>query len=227
MGLHCSCWCFCEMSYNLTEQQRKILASLSSGYTDRETYLRLGITEGEFPTAWTGIRDQFEGNIAETLEEMDLRHAFHRIERRRLEAELWASEARLVALMDTSPEAILVINGQTGRIERVNNQAVVLFGYTLKELIGHAMELLIPSDLKKVHVTYRQGFLNSVRKREMGYHPPIHAQRKDGSLVQLDIALTATAATEDVMVVCKVATNPEAVDDRSSEADDKLPVAGS
>lgn len=192
------------MAYNLNDRQREILDSLSSGYTERETYMRLRMDQSELSKAWQQIREMFETHTADSLEEADLRDAFHRVERRRLEAELWASEARLAALMDTAPEAILVINGRTGRIERTNNQSMLLFGYPMRELIGGTMEMLVPDDIKELHVAYRQGFLSSVRKREMGYHPPIHAVCKDGRLVQLDIALTATAATDDVMVVCRL-----------------------
>jgi PAS domain S-box-containing protein len=78
-----------------------------------------------------------------------------------------------------------------------------MFGYSPRELVGHEVEMLVLPEVRDVHVAYRNGFLNSVRKREMGYHPPIEALRKDGSTIWLDIALTATQATDDVMVVCR------------------------
>src|SRR5579872_3393693 len=118
------------MSYNLSEQERKVLDHLASGFTERETYLQLSIPHAEFSGVWDRIRDEIQGNVAETIPEMDIRHAFHRVERRQLEAELWASNARLTALMDTAPDPILVINGRTGRIESVNNQTVLTFGYS-------------------------------------------------------------------------------------------------
>lgn len=191
------------MAYNLTEQEKRVLQSLASGFSERETYLRLEIPESEFGSVWMRITEEFEGNLAENMEETELRHAYHRVNIRRLEAELWASEARLSALMETAPEPILIINGRSGTIESVNNQALLMFGYTMRELIGKSMEMLVPEDIKKIHVAYRTGFLNSARKREMGYHPPIYAVCKDGRQLQLDIALTATSATDDVMVVCK------------------------
>ena len=191
------------MAYHLSDAEKTVLRSLASGYTERETYLRLNIPESDFFAVWQRIREEFEGNIAETMEETSLREAYHRTEVRRLSAELLAAEARLAALMDTAPEAVLVIDGRSGSIVQVNNQSLLLFGYEKRELIGKKMELLITDDLKTIHVSYRQGFLNSARKREMGYHPPIHAVCKDGRMIQLDIALTATSATDDVMVVCK------------------------
>ena len=73
--------------------------------------------------------------------------------------------------------------------------AVLMFGYSPKELIGMVMEDLIQPPKRSLHERYRLGFLNSARKREMGYHPPIFAMRKDRSVVQLDIALTSNATT--------------------------------
>lgn len=189
------------------------MLALVSGYTERETCHRLGLEPAQLNTVWERIRSEFETEESETAEDVELRDAYHRVERRRLESELWASEARLAALMETAPEAILVIEGRTGKILRVNNQSVMLFGYTMRELIGASMEILVPDELKNIHESYRLGFLNSIRKREMGYHPLIQAVCKDGSTVALDIALTATSATDDVMVVCRVAA--EGVDSGS------------
>jgi hypothetical protein len=44
--------------------------------------------------------------------------------------------------------------------------------------------------------------LRSVRKREMGYHPPITGLKRYGTEVRMSIALTATVKDDDVMVVC-------------------------
>lgn len=47
----------------------------------------------------------------------------------------------------------------------------------------------------------------------MGYHPPIYAARADGAKIEIAISLTASAADDDVMVICteyrtwEVATN--------------------
>jgi PAS domain S-box-containing protein len=201
--------------FELTEPELAILDHLSSGLTQRETYLRLGIPESQLRLDWQEISIKMQSAAPETLAGHELLNRYQRVERQRLEAELWASEARLSALMDTAPEAVLIIEGRSGRIVRVNSQTALLFGYTPRELIGRAMEILIPDDLKKIHVAFRQGFLSSVRKREIGYHPLIMALRKDGTQVPLEIGLTATASTDDVMVVCRPS---EAAAAQSSEA---------
>jgi len=207
------------MGYNLTEQEHQLLMALVSGYTESETCHRLGIKPTELHRIWERVRGEFEAGESDTVEDFELRDAYHRVERRRLESELWASEARLAALMDTAPEAILVVDGRTGKILQVNNQTLLLLGYTMREMIGSSMEMLVPEELKDVHVSYRLGFLNSIRKREMGYHPLIQALRKDGSMIALDIALTATSATDDVMVVCRVGTGQAVPAEMRNEAE--------
>ncbi len=134
-------------------------------------------------------------------------NGYHSVERRRLESELWACEARLTALLDTASDAILVINGRSGLIQRVNHRAIEVLGYTMQEMVGDSMEMLVPEDTGGSTPAFGQGFSTACESGEMGYHPLIDALCKDGSMVSLDIALTATSATDDVMVVCHVAAS--------------------
>jgi protein-histidine pros-kinase len=101
-----------------------------------------------------------------------------------------------------SLRAILVVNGRSGKVIKANQRSEILFGYNRSELIGMPVELLLPADKRTLHVKQRVGFLRSIRKREIGYHPPIFALRKDGSQVELIVGLNSTTATEDVMVIC-------------------------
>ena len=69
-----------------------------------------------------------------------------------------------------------------------------------QERTNRRQEELVPEDVRSLHVKQRTGFLNSIRKREIGYHPPIFAKRKDGSRIELNIGLTATPTSDDVEV---------------------------
>jgi PAS domain-containing protein len=53
------------------------------------------------------------------------------------------TEARFSQLLDTAPDAMVVVGGD-GRIQLVNVQTETLFGYTRSELIGAQLEVLIP-----------------------------------------------------------------------------------
>lgn len=188
----------------LSEREREVLDLLRSPLSRREVCSRLDLTDDQLSTIWVAIGEKFASKEPNKTEDLETLLAYERIERHRLEGEIWASEARLNALMDTATDLIFVIQGQTGKIISANNVVFQTLGYSARELIGQTMEMLVPLELQTIHVAYRKGFLSSVRKREMGYHPPIKATCKDGSSIDLDIALTATQATDDVMVLCRV-----------------------
>lgn len=192
------------MYSSLSEKEREVLGLLRSTLSRREVCSRLNMNDDELTAVWDAIGEKLNSREPTKPEDLETLLAYERIERYRLEGEVWASEARLHALMDTSTDLIFLIQGQTGRIISANNAVLKTLGYSAKELIGQVMEMLVPDELQKIHVSYRRGFLSSVRKREMGYHPPIKATCKDGSSIDLDIALTATQATDDVMVLCRV-----------------------
>ena len=104
--------------------------------------------------------------------------------------------------MDVLPHAVLIIDGRTGAIKEFNLAACELFGYTSEALKGLTVEDLVPGVQRAIHTAYRIGFLSSIRRREMGYHPPIFGLCSDGGQIEMAIALTATMADDDVMVVC-------------------------
>ncbi|HVL39379.1 MAG TPA: PAS domain S-box protein [Fimbriimonadaceae bacterium] len=195
--------------FGLTDDERIALSHMSSHGGRRNAADQMALGQQEFDEMWRSLADKLEFAEPQTVDEYALLLEFERAARSRLEGELWASEARLNALMDIAPEAIMVINGHTGRILRVNDRALQLLGYSARDMVGRLMEFLVPQELQEIHVSYRRGFLNSVRKRELGYHPPIEAVCRDGTIIRLDIALTATAATDDVMVVCNPVVEQE------------------
>ena len=174
-----------------------MLTLLSEGRRHVEICIALGITERSFKRALDKIRERAN------VESSGVALLYERALRRNAEAERAAVEARFHALMDGSFQAILVVEGRSGLIRQVNENASRMFGYPKSELIGMKVESLVPSEQRQVHDAYRIGFLRSARKREMGYHPPIIAVRKDGSGVEIEIGLTATPENDDVMVVCE------------------------
>lgn len=149
----------------------------------------------------------------------DARIYYERALRRRAENHAVSLEARFQALMAILPQAVLVIDGRTGMIKGGNDYACHLFGYTMEKLLSISVEELVPVEIRAVHPAYRLGFLRSVRKREMGYHPPIFGVRADGTKIEMAIALTATTADDDVMVVCSEYFRWKVAADASKESE--------
>lgn len=102
-------------------------------------------------------------------------------------------------LVESAPDAILVVN-QQGTIELVNRQAELLFGYSRDELIGRAVEVLVPDRARDVHPSHRGRYFGDPRTRPMGAGLDLTARRKDGSEVPVDISLSPLQ-TERGMVV--------------------------
>jgi len=187
----------------LSKIDQEVLRALSDGLADYEVCRRLRITTPAFHRSLKRIETR-----AATAEDSENAGIYYeRALKKRQERINISVSARLHALMDASPQAILVIDGRTGAIKEFNEVACEIFGYTKAELSELTVEDLVPKSIRSIHYAYRLGFLANIRKREMGYHPPIMGVRKDGSEADMAIALTATVADDDVMVVCSERVN--------------------
>jgi PAS domain S-box-containing protein len=100
-----------------------------------------------------------------------------------------ATEHSFKALIDSAPDAMVIID-INGKIELVNIQTELLFGYNRNELLGLEVEVLIPPRYRKVHQDKKAGFLQSPEIREMGSGLELFALRKDGSEFLVEIALS-------------------------------------
>lgn len=180
----------------LSTDDQRVLSLLGEGLADHQVCQSLQISVGAFNRALKRI----EARAAQ--ESNDAGRYYERALRLRAENRFASLEARFHTLMNAIPAAVFVIDGRTGKIKEANDLAARLFGFAQSELIGKSVEDLVPDEHRTIHPAYRLGFLSSVRKREMGYHPPIYGLRSDGTQVEVAIALTATTADDDVMVVC-------------------------
>jgi PAS domain S-box-containing protein len=182
----------------LSARDSEILSLMWGGITDTSIAARLGMSLSRLEARLGRLSNRFEGQAAATPSSL----LYERAMRKRATNSMIATRARFSALLDAMPSAVLVVNARTGMIRQMNGSADELFGYAKGELIGHSVEILVPDKFKPIHPAYRIGFLSSVRKREMGYHPPIFAKRADGQEIEMAIALTASISDDDVMVVC-------------------------
>ncbi len=182
----------------LSKRDREILTLISDGVPDLQVCMKLGLLPEQLAKVMDRLQKQADSHPAS--ESMAV--FFERALRRRAENAARSLEARFAALMDGAPDAVLVVNAQSGRIDQVNKRAADMFGYEIEDLIGRSVEELVPPSYQSVHPAYRKAFLLNVRKREMGYHPPIFGIRKDGTEIEMAISLTASVADEEIMVVC-------------------------
>lgn len=112
-------------------------------------------------------------------------------------------ENRFRQLLEAAPDAILEV-ASDGSIILANVAAETMFGYTRAELVGQNIEMLVPQDKRSVHTRYRAGYAENPRMRPMGAGLELEAQRKDGTLLPVEISLSPNRSGESANVIAIV-----------------------
>jgi PAS domain S-box-containing protein len=124
-------------------------------------------------------------------------------EQRRAQDELRRSEERFHSAMESAPNAMIMVN-RGGRIEMLNLQAEVVFGYSRDELLGEPIEMLIPERFRRVHPGDRMTFFADPKARPMGAGRDLYALKKDGSEFPVEIGLSPIETEEGLMVLASI-----------------------
>lgn len=109
-------------------------------------------------------------------------------------------------MVEAAPCSMVMIDAR-GRIVLVNQQAEVMFGYTRAELIGEALELLLPERLRATHTGHRQAFAAAPSMRQMGMGRDLTARRKDGTEFPVEIGLNPVPGDEGGGLVLAAVTD--------------------
>lgn len=99
------------------------------------------------------------------------------------------SEAYIRSIFDATPDAMLISDEQ-GVITMVNQQAEHLLGYTISELLGQPIEILVPERFRAGHPALRAKFAAQAVSRPMGVGCEVKALRKDNSEFDAEISLS-------------------------------------
>jgi two-component system sensor kinase FixL len=94
--------------------------------------------------------------------------------------DLAAREAHLRSILDTVPDATVVIC-EKGTIQSFNAAAERLFGYRESQVIGKNVSMLMPSPYREEHDRYIYRYLATGEKRIIGIDRVVTGQRKDES----------------------------------------------
>ncbi len=109
-------------------------------------------------------------------------------ELRRSSRALTESEAQLRSILDTVPDAMIVID-EHGIIQSFSATAERMFGYAASELVGRNVSVLMPSPYRENHDAYIARYLNTGERRIIGIGRVVTGQRKDGTDFPIELAV--------------------------------------
>lgn len=104
------------------------------------------------------------------------------------ERDLLAREAHLKSILDTIPDAMIVID-EHGSMQSFSLAAERLFGYTASEALGRNVSMLMPSPYRESHDAYIERYLRTGERRIIGIGRVVVGERKDGSTFPMELAV--------------------------------------
>jgi two-component system sensor kinase FixL len=102
--------------------------------------------------------------------------------------EALSREAHLQSILDTMPEAMIVID-ERGIMQSFSSAAERLFGYEAREALGQNVSILMPAPYRESHDSYIQRYKETGERRIIGIGRVVVGQRKDGSTFPMELAV--------------------------------------
>jgi two-component system sensor kinase FixL len=111
-----------------------------------------------------------------------------RSESRIRQDDLVSREAHLQSILDTVPDAMVVID-EAGVMHSFSKAAERLFDYAAADVIGQNVRMLMPSPYRENHDGYLMRYLTTGERRIIGIGRVVVGERKDGSTFPMELAV--------------------------------------
>ena len=137
------------------------------------------------------------------------------------DAERWTRST--LGLLETTPDAVVVVDG-TGTIGYANRLIEPLFGYRPEDLVGLAVEVLVPAAVRKRHHRHRADCGKEPAARGIGSGAHLLGLRRSGREFPVDIALSPIDSDAGRLVIAAVRdmTGRRRIESALRKANEKL-----
>jgi len=170
-----------------------------TAYADDATLDRVKSTE---PLGYI-LKPFEERGLQATIDTALFRHRAE-IARREAEAARRRAEARHTATLDSSPDAIITVDGD-GRIVVFNRAAERMFGYAAADVFGGTLDTLIPEELRMRHRDHVARYVaTAASPRAMGERGRLMAQRRDGTTFPIEASISRHVRDEEVLLTAVI-----------------------
>ena len=96
---------------------------------------------------------------------------------------------RLDGLIDTIADGVITIDS-SGGIRSANSAARRMFGYTVEEMLGRNVNMLMPEPYRSAHDGYLRHYLATGERKIIGIGREVTGRRKDGSTFPLELTVS-------------------------------------
>ncbi len=143
---------------------------------------------------WSGaIEDGTPDEVGQLLRAIDhMRHQVH------------SRELRLETVLNNAAEGIITFD-HWGNIERFNQAAERLFGWTEREVVATSLGLLITTEARERRKGYLEHFLRNEIHRLLGHEGEVTGRHKDGTLFPMSVKVSSMTLEGRELYVALVA----------------------
>lgn len=117
------------------------------------------------------------------------------------ERALRESEETFRTMLEAASQGVILLD-MSGYIRLVNVYIETAFGYDRSELVGQSALFLIPQHMHEEFLRVRREFVKRPMFTRMGEADGLIAQRKDGSLMPMEMTITPITVAGQPMILC-------------------------